>query len=82
MTCMGTAKGWDTIQPISDQCGCDVLTKKGIDDSKNYVKKVDPDMMTAAWPCWPWSDMQNVTEFKYPQTWKDMISVRKAHMPL
>ena len=35
-------------------------TYEGQDKAMDYIKEVQPDLLMVAWPCGPWSSLQNI----------------------
>ena len=62
-TCMMTQcayqRGWDTYEPVTLESGWDLTNKQVQDEAFRYLERIDPDFIMIAWPCAPWSIMQN-----------------------
>ena len=51
---------WEAWEPISLESGWDVSAYEGQDKAMDYIKEVQPDLLMVAWPCGPWSPLQNI----------------------
>ena len=52
---------WEAWEPISLESGWDVSTMAGQDKAMCYIQEVEPDLLMIAWPCGPWSPLQNIS---------------------
>lgn len=52
-------RGWDAYEPITLESGWDLTQKQVQDEAFRYLERIDPDLIMVAWPCAPWSIMQN-----------------------
>ncbi len=52
-------RGWDTYEPVTLKSGWDLTNKQVQDEAFRYLERIDPDFIMIAWPCAPWSIMQN-----------------------
>ena len=52
---------WEAWEPISLESGWDVSTMAGQDKAMRYIQEVEPDLLMIAWPCGPWSPLQNIS---------------------
>ena len=55
-------RGWDVWQPASLETGFDLETREGQDQCWAYLEKIQPDAVGFAFPCDPWTQMQNVNQ--------------------
>ena len=60
ITTLAIAAGWTGWQPITIEGGYDLTTTRGTTMAKTDVDKANPDVIVFAWPCSPWSQMQNL----------------------
>lgn len=51
--------GWEAYEPITLDSGWDVRVPGIQDAAMKYLERIDPDLVVVAWPCGPWSIMQN-----------------------
>ena len=62
-TCMLTKLacegGWSTYEPITLDSGWNLEHKCDRDRAFKYLEEIDPDAIAIAWPCGPWSILQN-----------------------
>ena len=52
---------WEAWEPISLESGWDVSTMAGQDKAMRHIQEVEPDLLMIAWPCGPWSPLQNIS---------------------
>ena len=52
---------WEAWEPISLESGWDVSTMDGQNKAMKYIQEVEPDVLMIAWPCSPWSPLQNIS---------------------
>ena len=58
LTQVACDKGWSTYEPVTLDSGWD-LENPGVQEKAfKYLQEVDPDVVMVAWPCGPWSIMQ------------------------
>jgi hypothetical protein len=57
----GTMMNWDAYEPITLP-NWDLMVKQVRDDAMRYIERVDIDLAVIAWPCTPWSIMQNLNQ--------------------
>ena len=55
-------RGWDVWQPASLETGFDLETREGQEQCWSYLEKIQPDAVGFAFPCDPWTQMQNVNQ--------------------
>ena len=60
ITTLAIAAGWIGWQPVTIESTFDLTTSKGVLTAKKDVEKANPDVIVFAWPCSPWSQMQNL----------------------
>jgi hypothetical protein len=57
----GSLSNWDAYEPVTLP-RWDLLRKKDQDDAMRYIEERDIDFVVIAWPCTPWSIMQNLNQ--------------------
>ena len=68
---------WDAYEPVTLEAGWN-LEYRGVQDrAMDYLREVDPDLLVVAWPCSPWSVMQNANQ-RTP-TQKRALAWKRAH---
>ena len=84
-TCMVTRvafdRGWHACAPISIEAGYDLLTRDGRQAAWERIEAESPDALVVAWPCDPWSAMQNLNR-RRPDTWLRVLHRRRQHRAL
>ena len=62
-TCMisqvAYSQGWEFLEPITLP-GWDLTRPADVAAAKAYLKQAAPDFLVVAWPCSPWSSLQNL----------------------
>ena len=81
ITTLAIAAGWTGWQPITIESGYDLTTTRGINMAKSDVDKANPDVIVFAWPCSPWSQMQNLNA-KVPGHQTKIALQRQTHLRL
>jgi hypothetical protein len=51
--------GWSAHEPVALPTW-DLLVEKVRQETREYLARVDPDLLAIAWPCTPWSQMQRI----------------------
>lgn len=54
--------GWEAYEPITLDSGWDVRVPGIQDAAMRYLERIDPDLVVVAWPCGPWSIVQNANQ--------------------
>ena len=62
LTMMAFAQGWETFEPITLESGWDLERPEVQNNAMNYLDQIDPDVVMIAWPCAPWSALQNLNK--------------------
>ena len=52
-------QGWSTFEPVTLDSGWDLELRADREKAFQYLEEIDPDVIVLAWPCSPWSTMQN-----------------------
>ena len=52
---------WEAWEPISLESGWDVSTMDGQNKAMQYLQEAESDVLMIAWPCGPWSPLQNIS---------------------
>jgi hypothetical protein len=64
-TCMvslvAAQQGWEFLEPVTLP-RFDIQTWAGRKKAWNYIREADPDFIMSAWPCGPWSRMQQINQ--------------------
>ena len=76
---------WDAYEPVTLESGWN-LEYRGVQDrAMDYLREVDPDLLVVAWPCSPWSVMQNANQRTPTQkralAWKRAHSIEEHFLP-
>lgn len=53
---------WEFYEPISLESGWDLEIPQCQEKAMAYLEEVDPDLLMIAWPCAPWSILQNANQ--------------------
>ena len=59
LTTLACQEGWSTYEPITLDSGWNLEYKADREKAFAYLEEIDPDVIMIAWPCGPWSVMQN-----------------------
>ena len=59
LTKLACEAGWSTYEPITLDSGWNLEHKCDQDRAFQYLIDMDPDVIAIAWPCGPWSILQN-----------------------
>ena len=62
LSMVAMARGWDVWQPASLETGFDLSTRDGQGKCWTYLEEIQPDAVAFAFPCDPWTQMQNVNQ--------------------
>ena len=82
MTVRAVKKGWHGCPPITIETGFDLLTKDGREKGFARLKRENPDVIVAEWPCDPQSSWQHVNVAKGDDVAKKIYAKQKLHLPL
>ena len=52
--------GWEFLEPVTLESGWDLSSGVMQDKAMQYMKEVSPDLLVVAWPCGPWSPLQQL----------------------
>ena len=81
MSLTAARMGWEFLEPITLESGWDLTCRETQDRAMSYLKEVSPDLLVVAWPCSPWSPLQQLnvkteTQRRAPR------AKRRANKPL
>eukprot|EP00435_Cladocopium_sp_Y103_P016026 s641_g4.t1 len=62
LTMTAFAQGWEAFEPITLESGWDLEKPEVQQNAMNYLDQIDPDVVMIAWPCGPWSALQNLNQ--------------------
>ena len=54
--------GWEAFEPITIEAGWNLSRAADQDRAMKYLESADPDVLMLAWPCGPWSILQNANQ--------------------
>jgi len=80
-TAVASERGWQTCNPVSLETGYDLLTHDGRTAAWRHIERENPDALVVAWPCDPWSSIQNLNRQR-PDTWLRILHRRTQHRAL
>ena len=80
-TAVASERGWQTCNPVSLETGYDLLTHDGRTAAWRCIEREKPDALIVAWPCDPWSSIQNLNKQR-PDTWLRVLHRRTQHRAL
>lgn len=59
LTQVACQAGWSTFEPVTLDSGWNLELRSDREKAFRYLQEIDPDVVVLAWPCSPWSTMQN-----------------------
>ena len=71
-----SAGKWEFLEPITIEAKWDLRDAQTRQRAFDYLKKVEPDLLVVAWPCGPWSVMQQVNQ----RTPQQVASLRQKRL--
>ena len=73
--------GWEFLEPVTLESGWDLTCRETQDRAMQYIKEVSPDLLVVAWPCGPWSPLQQLNVQTETQR-RALRAKRRANKPL
>ena len=73
--------GWEFCEPVTLESGWDLTCRETQDRAMQYMKRVSPDLVVVAWPCGPWSPLQQLNVKTETQR-QALRAKRRANKPL
>ena len=55
-------RGWQALEPVTIESGWGLRIPEVQESAMKYIKEVEPDFIVLAWPCGPWSQIQNINQ--------------------
>ena len=62
MSRVGHTRGWLALEPITIEADWDLRIPATQERAMQYIYEAQPDFIVLAWPCGPWSQMQNINQ--------------------
>ena len=62
MSRVAHTRGWQALEPITIESGWDLRIPAVQEQAMQYIHETQPDFVVLAWPCGPWSQMQNINQ--------------------
>lgn len=69
-------RGWMALEPVTLEAGWDLRVPAVQERAMQYIYEVQPDLVVLAWPCSPWSQMQNINQ----RTETQRVALRRKRM--
>ena len=60
LTTVARETGWESVNPITIETGFNLRQPEGIKAAWAVLREFEPDFVTSAFPCTPWSTLQNL----------------------
>ncbi|CAJ1419645.1 unnamed protein product [Effrenium voratum] len=77
---MALERGWHMCEPVTLP-GWDLRDPQTREEAHNYIDSQAPDLLVLAWPCSPWSSLQNLN-CRTPEAVRRLAQKRKEHRPM
>lgn len=65
-TCMismlAASRGWEFLEPVTIESGWDLRKPEVQEKAMEYIRREEPDLIVLAWPCGPWSPLQELNK--------------------
>ena len=62
MSQVAVTRGWQALEPVTIESGWDLRIPEVQEQAMQYIKETEPDFIVLAWPCGPWSQIQNINQ--------------------
>ena len=59
---VASSMGWTFLEPITLDSGWNLFEREVEDCAMAYLEEAQPDLVVLAWPCHPWSPLQNLNQ--------------------
>ena len=59
---VASSMGWTFLEPITLDSGWNLFEREVQDRAMAYLEEAQPDLVVLAWPCHPWSPLQNLNQ--------------------
>ena len=62
MSRVAHTRGWQALEPITIEADWDLRIPATQEKAMKYIYEAQPDFIVLAWPCGPWSQLQNINQ--------------------